>query len=243
MVCALTLATPVAAASSRAKPHSRAAGVRALRTAAAALDGGAPAVEPTTALKELAVRLPSLDRADRARARRMLARPAASVHAADVGSGDDHLFCSAHFCIHWTDAGADAPPLDSLLGDGIPDYIRAMSQVFEHVQQVENGSLGWREPRRDGTRGGDFNKVDVYVKDVGGAGIYGYSTPDPDQTGHSQTAYLVLDNDYAQAQFPSYSDYLAPMEVTAAHEYNHVLQFSYDVYEETWFLESTAVWA
>jgi methionine-rich copper-binding protein CopC len=32
------------------------------------------------------------------------------------------------------------------------------------------------------------------------------------------------------------------MEVTAAHEYNHVLQFNYDINEDTWMFEATAVW-
>jgi hypothetical protein len=32
------------------------------------------------------------------------------------------------------------------------------------------------------------------------------------------------------------------MEVTAAHEYNHVLQFGYDVQQDSWMFESTAVW-
>jgi hypothetical protein len=32
------------------------------------------------------------------------------------------------------------------------------------------------------------------------------------------------------------------MEVTAAHEYNHVLQFGYDTAQDTWMFESTATW-
>jgi hypothetical protein len=32
------------------------------------------------------------------------------------------------------------------------------------------------------------------------------------------------------------------MEVTAAHEYNHVLQFNYDTSQDTWMFESTATW-
>ena len=91
--------------------------------------------------------------------------------------------------------------------------------------------------------GGQDDRVDVYVKDVGGRGIFGYAAPDPDQRGNSQHAYLVMDNDYGHAQFPRYTSYLAPMQVTAAHEYNHVLQFTYDVFQDTWFMESTAVWA
>jgi len=51
-----------------------------------------------------------------------------------------------------------------------------------------------------------------------------------------------MDNDYSHAQFSRYTSYLAPMEVTAAHEYNHVIQFGYDVFQDTWFMEATAVW-
>jgi Bacterial Ig-like domain/Family of unknown function (DUF6055) len=236
VLCGLVLPASAAAGSPHAK---REAGVRALRTAAAALDGRASKAEPTLALKELALRLPSLDPVERREARRLLARP---LRSASNEPALDRSLCSAHFCIHWTDEGADAPPPASFLGGGEPDYIRTMSEVFEHVYAVENDSLHWREPRGDGTAGGDFDKVDVYVKDVGDAGIFGYSTPDPDQSGKSRTAYLVMDNDYAQEQFPRYPDYLGPMEVTAAHEYNHVLQFTYDVMQDTWFMESSAVW-
>ncbi len=32
------------------------------------------------------------------------------------------------------------------------------------------------------------------------------------------------------------------MQVTAAHEYNHILQFNYDLFEQVWMYESTATW-
>jgi hypothetical protein len=32
------------------------------------------------------------------------------------------------------------------------------------------------------------------------------------------------------------------LEVTLAHEYNHILQFGYDAYQDAWFAESSAVW-
>ena len=240
-LCGATLAAPSAAASPRAE--------HALHKAESVLHGRSvrTGFEATPALRELAVRYRALGRHDRRRARRLLERPISSgTRSGDIAYGvaaHDPPFCSAHFCIHWVDTGIDAPPLASTLGDGVPDYIRTMDQVFEHAHAVENGQWGWREPRSDGRTGSGDDKVDVYVKDVGDEGIFGYSAPDPGQDGVSQHAYLVMDNDYAQAQFPRYATYLAPMEVTAAHEYNHVLQFSYDVYEETWFLESTAVWA
>ena len=33
------------------------------------------------------------------------------------------------------------------------------------------------------------------------------------------------------------------MQVTAAHEYNHVLQYAYDTFQDTWMFEATATWA
>src|SRR5947208_1589602 len=77
---------------------------------------------------------------------------------------------------------------------------------------------------------------------IGPSQIFGYSAPDPGQRTNSQSAYLVMDNDYRQSEYPRYSSPLPPMEVTAAHEYNHVLQFGYDVLQDTWLFESTAVW-
>jgi hypothetical protein len=202
--------------------------------------------ELTPLLKELAVKLPALEGKDRARARRLLTRPTIGDTAAneDGYTAPEHNppLCSAHFCIHWVDTTVDAPPS---IG-----YVQTMSAVFEHVYDVENGQLGWKAPKPDGSRGCPnsapdcMNKTDVYIKDLGGQGIYGYSAPDPGQgTSLSQQAYLVMDNDYSAQQFPKYGgNPLAPMEVTAAHEYNHVLQFNYDVAQDTWMFESTAVW-
>jgi hypothetical protein len=234
----LAAATPAAAS----PPHAALWRVESVMRG----DGVVTGREATPALKELATRLAALRGADRRRARRLLERPVAG-HAQPGESAyaiaeHDPPLCSAHFCVHWVTATADAPPLASTLGDGVPDYVRTMDQVFEHVYEVENGQLGWRVPPGDGTVGGGVDKIDVYVKDVGDDGIFGYSTPDPGQHGSAQHSYLVMDNDYAHAQFPSYTSYLAPMEVTAAHEYNHVIQFGYDVLQDTWFLESTAVW-
>src|SRR3954447_1210437 len=202
--------------------------------------------ELTPLLKDLAVKLPALDGSDRTQARRLLARPTQGETAANESgySVPEHNppLCSAHFCIHWVDSTVDAPPSMS--------YVQTMSDVFENVYNVENAQLGWKPPKSDGAQGCPgaqalcMNKTDVYIKDIGGQGIYGYSAPDPNQgKSLTQYAYLVMDNDYSAAQFPKYQgNPLAPMEVTAAHEYNHVLQFGYDVAQDTWMFESTAVW-
>jgi hypothetical protein len=136
----------------------------------------------------------------------------------------------------------DRPPLQSNDGDNIPDYVQTMDRVFENVYQQENVRMAWQAPIPDGTRGGDMNKVDVYIKQLGDQGIFGYSTPDPGQKTNSQFAYLVMDNNFSHAEYPRYTDPILPMEVTAAHEYNHVLQFGYDVLQDSWMFEATAVW-
>jgi hypothetical protein len=114
------------------------------------------------------------------------------------------------------------------------------------VRAVENGELGWRAPRSDGRRGGLQGKTDVYLEDLGQI-LFGYAAPDRAQElkggrlPRRLHGYLVLDNDYGTAQYPG----TAPqqiLEVTFAHEYNHILQMGYDAYQDAWFAESTAAW-
>src|SRR5215212_1472894 len=217
-----------------------------LRKAEAVASGRSRDRNLTPLLKDLAVKLPALRGADRTRARRLLARPTLGETAANetgysVAEHNPPL-CSAHFCVHWVDSSEDAPVS--------MEYVQTMSAVFENVYNVENNQLGWRAPKSDGSRGCPgsapdcMNKTDVYITDLGNEGIYGYSAPDPNQgRSLSQQAYLVMDNDYSAQQFPKYGgNSLQPMEVTAAHEYNHVLQFNYDVAQDTWMFEATAVW-
>ena len=63
--------------------------------------------------------------------------------------------------------------------------------------------------------------------------------PIPGRRGFKRYAYLVLDNDYIGFPTPPTES----MQVTVAHEYNHILQFNYDVFEDVWLFEDTATWA
>jgi hypothetical protein len=154
--------------------------------------------------------------------------------------------CSLHFCVHWVDEGLDAPSLKDSNGDGVPDYVDRVLQVAEYAHTVENEQLGWREPKSDGKIGGGDGETDIYLAQMT-SGFFGYSAPDPGQgsKGHRMPrhlyAYLVLDNDYSAFEFPGTSP-IHDLEVTIAHEYNHILQFAYDAYQDDWFAESSAVW-
>jgi hypothetical protein len=217
----------------------------------ALVDGGGKEVTPL--LKQLALALPSLTGAERKRAVDLLSRPTqgqGGSNELEYEVAEQPPLCAAHFCVHWVKTTDDAPPLTDANHNGTPDYVETMSKVFEHVYDVENTQLGWKPPKSDGTRGcigtatpDCTGKTDVYIKEIGSQGIYGYAAPDPGQNSYHQYAYLVMDDDYNATQFPRYKgDPLQPMEVTAAHEYNHVLQFNYDTSQDTWMFESTATW-
>ena len=55
-------------------------------------------------------------------------------------------------------------------------------EVAEHVYEVENEKLGWRDPRSDGREGGAHGKTDVYLAQIGGS-LFGYAAPDRGQAG------------------------------------------------------------
>ncbi|MFL5897255.1 MAG: MXAN_6640 family putative metalloprotease [Solirubrobacterales bacterium] len=154
--------------------------------------------------------------------------------------------CSPHFCVHWVDEGLDAPNLGDKNGDGVPDFVERVLDIAEHVHAVENGRLGWREPRSDGRQGGRNGKTDVYLSQIGGE-LFGYAAPDRGQASRRHRiprrlhGYLVLDNDYSAFEFPGTRPG-SDLKVTFAHEYDHILQFGYDAYQDPWFAECTAVW-
>ena len=172
--------------------------------------------------------------------------PDPNRNAYSVPEADESPVCSAHFCVHWVDLGLDAPSLTDRNGNGVPDFVERVLRVAEHVHRVENERLGWREPRSDGRKGGRHGKTDVYLSQIGGE-LFGYAAPDRGQATKQHRiprrlhGYLVLDNDYSAFEFPGTKP-LSDLEVTFAHEYNHILQFGYDAYQDPWFAESTAVW-
>ena len=59
--------------------------------------------------------------------------------------------------------------------------------VAEHVYSIENGKLGWRTPKSDGTLGGGNGKTDIYLSEIGGS-LFGYATPDRGQASTERTA-------------------------------------------------------
>ena len=202
--------------------------------------------ELTLALRDLAAGLAGLAPARRSAAERLLARPSGK---AVEGWGPAYTvpearLCDANLCIHWVESTDDAPPGADGDPGTVPEWARTTLAVFQHVWATEVDAMGYRAPKTDSLsqeNGGD-GRLDVYLADVGDT-VFGYcASDDPDVQRSSSSAYCVVDDDFARAQFPGPTSGLAALEVTAAHEFFHAVQFSYDYLEDTWLMEGTATW-
>lgn len=258
VVVVLALVVPTSA---MAAPAEQRRAERALTKAKRVLDGRGVRTgrEASVVLKELAVRLSALDRADRREARKMLARPEDPNGDPPFGGYDPSstvitdCSLSTVFCFHWVEDAGDpdrVSAVDTSPSNGTPDYVDEVAAVMAQVRAVENGTqtqlgqLAWRTPVSDATAlfNGGNGKSDVYLRQLGDQDIFGYAAPDPAAPGdRTRSGYLVLDNDYLPSEYggrPSSNS----LRVTAAHEYNHVLQYAYDSFADDWMFEATAVW-
>ena len=190
--------------------------------------------------------------ADRARADRLLARPTDGAADPDgngyqPGATLAPPLCGPHVCVHYVTTTADRPNLtDGPDANTTPDYVDKVLALVESVRATYVGA-GYKAPEPDGTLGGN-NKVDIYLANIGPEGLYGYCNsdkpfPSPNPGPYDGWAYCVFDNDYAPAEFGTTNTPIQNLKVTAAHEFFHAVQFAYDYYEDSWFMEATATWA
>jgi hypothetical protein len=247
VLSALALASAASARPPQERAHIQARA--ALDRAVAIFHGqGSDPRGATGALLDLRAQMGALTPAERRQARIILARPT-DGHSGDwtaPASARKHL-CTTHFCIHWVRKTADAPSLTDSNHNGIPNYVESVRDVMSHVWDTEVNQLGYHAPMSDSGSGSHHggnpnNKIDIYLQDVGSQGLYGYcTTDDPRYSSQSNvSAYCVFDDDFSKNQFSFGAHGVDALKVTAAHEFNHAIQFSYDVREDRWFLEATA---
>jgi hypothetical protein len=166
-------------------------------------------------------------------------------------SGDVLVFGSEHFLVHYTLSGRDTASSTDDNGNGTPDYVEAVSEAMEFSWQVEVVQLGWAAPPSDGGIGGDA-RYDIYLEDIYDDGTAGYTDGGYRDTNvgdnpntpaietDSSHSYISLDNDFREQNILPPLDI---MRVTAAHEFNHAIQFGYDGDEPAdWLWEATATW-
>lgn len=153
-----------------------------------------------------------------------LAKPILTDEKVVVSSGN-------HFRIHYSSTinGIDTPPLADSNGNGIPDWIETVADVFEAVYNREVQSMGYRSP--------SSTPYDVYLRNLV---IYLGLTTSGNITGNSATSFIEIDKDYKNFATP-YSP-LSLLKITAAHEFNHAIQYAYNYYFEAWYAETTSSW-
>jgi hypothetical protein len=211
--------------------------------------------EATLILRDLVARVDDLTGADRATAKRLLARPPAGSDGDLPGNGwsngaPEAVLCGANVCVHWVDAGGDpdAPPSkDDVLPFGVPDWVQFTLQTWDDIWAEEIGILGYRAPLSDATSAPDDGgsaTLDVYLEDLGADGVFGYCTSDDPNADAEDvfavSAYCVVDNDFSQAQYGPSQTPEEFLQVTSAHEFHHASQFAYDWLEDYWLVEGTA---
>jgi hypothetical protein len=164
------------------------------------------------------------------------ARPALASEAVVLSNG-------GHFHIHYATSGADAPPLTDTDGNGIPDWVENVAGVFEAVYNREVTVMGFKAPPTGGNQ-----PYDVYLQNVGSDPVkreFGETNSDTFVTAVSATSYVIIDNDFSAAEFGNQIAAYTPLkalQITAAHEFHHAIQFGYNFFFEPWYAEATSTW-
>ena len=139
----------------------------------------------------------------------------------------------------WRRAAARPTTTVATTATACPTTSRRSSGLSRSRTRRRTSKLGWRKPQGDGNKGGN-SKIDVYLSQIGNVGLFGYANTDPGESQRQQRyAYLVLDNDYKE--FAPLTP-LKALQVTVAHEYNHILQFGIDYNQQIWMFEASATW-
>lgn len=134
---------------------------------------------------------------------------------------------SAHFCVHYRSN------LTATNGGATLEQATSTINTLEVVYAKEVTERGFSAPLADSD-----GKTDVFLDQLGDQRYYGFCKPDSGSA--TSTAWCGLDNDFAVEEFGALPE--NSLKVTAAHEFFHAIQFGYDVYEDDWFMEGTAVW-
>ncbi len=146
---------------------------------------------------------------------------------------------NGHFRVHYDLSGYHAPPSDDDDSNGIPDYIDSTLIYLEDAWDFQVEELGFLPPVSDnGLSGG--NEIDVFITNFSNS--YGQTVPDS-YYGPTASSYMEIENDFAESIFSTHG--YDALKVTTAHEFFHVIHFSYYFdrgYSFHWFMEQSAVW-
>lgn len=147
-----------------------------------------------------------------------------------------------HFSVHYATTGTDAPPLADLDNNGVPDWVESVAATFEDVYTYY-GTQGYQlAPTLPA--GAPY---DIYLLDLAPQGFYGTTTNNQPASSASypnaETSWMELDNNFTDSIYkPNIYAPLQSLQITAAHEYHHAIQYGYNVFFDIWYAEATSTW-
>ncbi len=154
------------------------------------------------------------------------------------------------FRFYYTKTGTDAVATADANSNGVPDYVENMATAFCKALAFYD-SVGYNRPPIATSDNGRFC---VYLSSsTAGDYVYGYSSPETNigdnpltttQTEvNAYTSYMVMRNEYADFGTTA-AEFQIAMEVTAAHEFFHSVQFGYEYDNmEGYLMEMCSTWA
>ncbi|MEI6703242.1 MAG: MXAN_6640 family putative metalloprotease, partial [Deltaproteobacteria bacterium] len=158
--------------------------------------------------------------------------------AAPVLSGGEATLLSpaGRFKIHYTTSGADAVPSMS--------WVQTVAQTFDDVASAYT-ARGWRLAPTISAA-----PYDIYLVDLAPWRLYGQTTSNQaiPSTGFSNAygSFMEIDNNFTDSIFisgrgGSYSA-TQSLQITAAHEYHHAIQYGYNYFFDVWYAEAVSTW-
>ncbi len=154
-------------------------------------------------------------------------------------------FTTPHFKLHYTRVGPHAPPLEDFHPrNGVPDYVDRCADAMERAYRVQIDLMGFKTPYIDfwaAQNGGD-HKYDVYLFTFPALGITTGDWFDGRVLSNALTIapYFMINSriyDYVGKL-----EALRYIDTTCTHEFLHGVQFAYNAYMPTWFMEASATW-
>ena len=154
-------------------------------------------------------------------------------------------FNTPHFRLHYTRTGPQAPPLEDFHPrNGVPDYVDICADAMERSYRIQIDLMGFKKPYIDfwAMQNGGNHKFDVYLFTFPALGI---TTADWFEGRVLSTALTVAPYFMINSRIYDYVGKLEGrryIETTCAHEFLHGIQFGYNAYMPTWFMEASATW-
>ena len=160
--------------------------------------------------------------------------------AAPALSGEQTLLSSAgNFLIHYATTGSDAPTPS---GYTVAQWVQQVADSFENAYSFYQ-QMGYHLPQAL-PNGSPYN---VYLRSLASMSIYGQTTSDKPVSApgfpYASTSYIEIDKDFTDSIYhPSIYTPLQSLQITAAHEFHHAIQYGYNFYFDVWYAEATSTW-